>query len=141
MAQRTGKERASVSNFLRLLKLPESVQGNLEAGELTFGHARALLALESPAQMQAAAQKIMVLAMSVRQTESYIKGLLDPERKLGKADAAAVHVDPNVKAAQEQIQRSLGLKVRIEDVRGKGRVVIEYGNLEDFDTLLEMLSR
>ena len=141
MAQRTGKERASVANFLRLLKLPESVQQRVEAGELSFGHARALLALESPEQITAAAQKVGVLSMSVRQTESYVKGLLDPERKLGKVEAAIEEIDPNVKAAQDQLQRSLGLKVRIEDTRGKGRVVIEYGSLEDFDTLLGMLSR
>jgi ParB family chromosome partitioning protein len=141
MAKRTGKDRASVSNFLRLLRLPEAVQGKVEAGDLSFGHARALLALESEAQMMAAAQKIGALSMSVRQTESYVKNLLDPERKLGRIEASAPEIDANVKAAQDQLQRSLGLKVRIEDTRGKGRVVIEYNSLEDFDTLLETLSR
>jgi ParB family chromosome partitioning protein len=141
MAQRTGKERASVANFLRLLKLPEPVQLKVEGGELSFGHARALLALESPEQMLSAAQKIAALSMSVRQTETYVKNLLDPERKLGKVEAPPEEIDPNVKSAQLQLQRTLGLKVRIEDTRGKGRVVIEYNNLEDFDTLLEMLSR
>jgi ParB family chromosome partitioning protein len=141
MAQRTGKERASVGNFLRLLKLPTEVQHRVEAGELSFGHARALLSLESAEQISKAAQKITALSMSVRQTESYVKNLLDPERKLGKVEAVAEEIDANVKAAQDQLQRSLGLKVRIEDTRGKGRVVIEYSNLEDFDTLLETLSR
>ncbi|AFL90574.1 putative transcriptional regulator [Terriglobus roseus DSM 18391] len=141
MAKRTGKDRASVSNFLRLLRLPEAVQGKVEAGDLSFGHARALLALESEAQMMAAAQKIAALSMSVRQTETYVKNLLDPERKLGKVEAPAAEIDANVKAAQDQLQRSLGLKVRIEDTHGKGRVVIEYSSLEDFDTLLETLSR
>lgn len=141
MAQRTGKERASVANFLRLLKLPQVVQEKVEGGELSFGHARALLALESEAQILAAAQKIQALSLSVRGTENYVKGLLDPERKLGKVQAAEEpEIDPNVKAAQDKLQRSLGLKVRIEDTRGKGRVVIEYSNLEDFDTLLTMLS-
>ena len=140
MAKRTGKDRASVSNFLRLLRLPKLVQGKVEAGELTFGHARSLLALESEAQMLAAAQKISALSMSVRQTETYVKNLLNPERKLGKIEASAPEIDANVKAAQEQLQRSLGLKVRIEDTGGKGRVVIEYSSLEDFDTLLETLS-
>lgn len=141
MAQRTGKERASVANFLRLLKLPQAVQEKVEGGELSFGHARALLALESEAQMLAAAQKIVALSLSVRGTENYVKGLLDPERKLGKVKAdEEPEIDPNVKAAQDKLQRSLGLKVRIEDTRGKGRVVIEYSNLEDFDTLLTMLS-
>ena len=139
MAKRTGKDRASVSNFLRLMKLPEPVQGRVESGELSFGHARALLALESAEQMLAAAQKVAVLAMSVRQTESYVKGLLDPERKLGKLEQAKPKIDPNVREAQQELQRVLGLKVRIEDVEGKGRVIIEYNNLDDFDALMDSL--
>jgi len=143
MAQRTGKDRASVANFLRLLKLPQQVQQRVEAGELSFGHARTLLALESEQQMLSAAQKIAALSMSVRATETYVKNLLDPERKLGKADISAQQeeIDPNVKAAQEQIQRAIGLRTRIEDRRGKGRVIIEYSSLEDFDTLLETLTQ
>lgn len=142
MAQRTGKDRASVANFLRLLKLPQPVQQRVEAGELSFGHARTLLALDSEQQMLAAAQKIAALSMSVRATETYIKGLLDPERKLGKVEATQEEaVDPNVKAAQEQIQRAIGLRTRIEDRKGKGKVMIEYASLEDFDRLIEALTR
>ncbi len=139
MAKRTGKDRASVSNFLRLMKLPESVQGRVESGELSFGHARARLALESAEQMLAAAQKVAVLAMSVRQTESYVKGLLDPERKMGKLEQDKPKVDPNVREAQQELQRVLGLKVRIEDLNGKGRVIIEYSSLDDFDALMDSL--
>ncbi len=141
MARRTGKDRASVANFLRLLKLPGVVQTRVEAGELSFGHARTLLALESEQQMIAAAQKVSALSMSVRATETYIKGLLDPERKLGKVEAVAEEIDPNVKAAQQQIQRAVGLRTAIEDKNGKGRVIIEYTSLQDFDTLLEVLTR
>src|SRR5580692_4199705 len=68
MAQRTGKERASVSNFLRLLRLPEVVQLKVESGDLSFGHARALLALESAESITSAAQKVLALTLSVRQT-------------------------------------------------------------------------
>lgn len=141
MAKRTGKDRASVSNFLRLLKLPVVVQTRVEAGELSFGHARTLLALETEQQIIAAAQKVSALSLSVRATENYIKGLLDPERKLGKVQAAAEEIDPNVKAAQQQIQRAVGLRTLIEDKDGKGRVIIEYASLQDFDTLLEVLTR
>ncbi len=140
MAQRTGKDRASVGNFLRLLKLPEALQGSVEAGDLSFGHARALLALESAEQMLVASQKVKVLSLSVRQTESYVKGLLDPSKKIGKAAVQPEEMDPNVKAAQHDLQRALGLKVRIEDSKGKGRVIIEYSSLEDFDSILDMLS-
>ncbi len=142
MAKRTGKDRASVANFLRLLRLPQVVQNRVEAGELSFGHARTLLALESDQQVIAAAQKVAALSMSVRATETYVKGLLDPERKLGKApEPPKPDVDPNVTAAQVQIQRAIGLRTSIEDTNGKGRVIIEYGGLEDFDTLLEVLTR
>jgi ParB family transcriptional regulator, chromosome partitioning protein len=140
MAQRTGKDRASVSNFLRLLRLPVEVQGKVESGDLTFGHARALLPLENPETILKAAQKVSALSMSVRQTESYVQGLLNPEKKpKGEDKAKEQAIDPNVREAQDRLQRSLGLKVRIEDKNGRGRVIIEYSRLEDFDTLLEAL--
>ena len=140
MAQRTGKERASVANFLRLLRLPEPVQKRVEAGELTFGHARALLALETPEAIIAASEKVLTLHMSVRGTESYVQGLLHPESKPGKVAKVQASVDPNVREAQDQLRRSLGLKVTIEDKKGKGKVIIEYANIEDFDNLVEALA-
>ena len=141
MASRTGKDRASIGNFLRLLRLPQPVQEQLESGWLTFGHAKALMALETPEQIVSAVKKINSLSLSVRATESYVKRLLDPEAKLGKAAPDIEEVDPNVKEAQDSIQRRVGLRTRIEDKRGKGRVIIEYRSLEDFDRLLELLGQ
>src|ERR1700727_2531580 len=142
MATRTGKERASVSNFLRLLKLPEVVQLKVESGDLSFGHARALLALESAESITSAAQKVLALTLSVRQTESYVQNLINPEAKEKKADKKEIQPeDPNVREAQDHLQRTLGLKVRIEDKKGKGRVIIEYSGLEDFDAILNALGR
>jgi ParB family transcriptional regulator, chromosome partitioning protein len=140
MATRTGKDRATVANFLRLLRLPNSVQGRVEAGDLSFGHARALLALEHAEEIEKAAQRIASLSLSVRQTESYIQGLLHPERNQKKEAKPEPPVDPNVREVQEQLQRALGLKVQIEDHNGRGKVIIEYSKLEDFDTLLEQLA-
>jgi len=140
MAQRTGKDRATVANFLRLLKLPSTVQKRVEVGELTFGHARALLALEHAEEMEKAAQRIAALSMSVRQTETYVQGLIDPSRKSRKDPKAEPPIDPNVRDAQEQLQRALGLKVTIDDHNGRGKVIIEYARLEDFDALLERLT-
>ncbi len=140
MAKRTGKDRASVANFLRLLRLPEAVQKKVEAGELTFGHARALLALESAEQLLKAAQKVGALSMSVRQTESYVQGLLNPEKaEKNKKLEEQPEIDPNVREAQDRLQQALGLRVRIEDKNGKGKVIIEYGRLEDFDALMERI--
>lgn len=139
MATRTGKERASVANFLRLLRLPETVQHKVESGELSFGHARTLLALDSAEAMTTAAQKVIALSLSVRQTETYVQGLINPESKQKKADKSQPEVDPNVREAQDRLRRNLGLKVQIEDKKGKGRVIIEYSGLEDFDAILTAL--
>jgi ParB family chromosome partitioning protein len=139
MAIRTGKERASVANFLRLLRLPEPIQHKVESGDLSFGHARTLLALDSEESITAAAQKVMALSLSVRQTESYVQGLINPEAKPKKEAKPSQPEDPNVREAQDRLQRTLGLKVHIEDKNGKGRVIIEYSGLEDFDSILTAL--
>jgi len=139
MAQRTGKERASVANFLRLLRLPEGVQSKVETGELSFGHARALLSLDTPDAITSAAQKVLALSFSVRQTENYVQNLINPETKEKKAEKPQQPVDPNVREAEDQLRRRLGLKVKIEDKKGKGKVIIEYSGIEDFDAILSAL--
>jgi ParB family chromosome partitioning protein len=140
MAVRTGKDRASVANFLRLLRLPSSVQARVESGQLSFGHARTLLALEHAEEIEKAAQKIVSSSLSVRQTEDYVQRILHPERMAKKEPKPAPPIDPNVRDVQDRLQRALGLKVNIEDKNGRGRVIIEYARLEDFDTLLEHLA-
>jgi ParB family transcriptional regulator, chromosome partitioning protein len=140
MATRTGKDRATVSNFLRLLRLPSTVQGRVESGDLSFGHARTLLGFEHAEEMEKAAQRIIALSLSVRQTETYVQGLLHPEKVAKKGPKLEPPVDPNVREVQERLQRALGLKVQIEDRNGRGKVIIEYGKLEDFDALLEQLA-
>ncbi|MHB1935087.1 MAG: ParB/RepB/Spo0J family partition protein [Acidobacteriaceae bacterium] len=140
VAQRTGKDRATVANFLRLLRLPVAVQGKVESGDLSFGHARALLSLDGAEEILKAMTKVVALSMSVRQTETYVQGLMDPEKKRRKnEDKAKSPLDPNVREAQDRLQRQLGLKVRIEDKNGRGRVLIEYSGLEDFDALMAAL--
>jgi ParB family chromosome partitioning protein len=140
MAVRTGQGRAMIANYLRLLKLPESLRKQVETGELSFGHAKCLLALESEEAMIAAAQKISALHLSVRMTENYVQGLLHPEFKAKEAKPAPV-LDPNVREAQDHLRRTLGLKVTIEDKQGKGKVVIEYSGVEDFDAILTALGK
>jgi ParB family chromosome partitioning protein len=139
IATRTGNDRVSVSNYMRLLSMPESVQKLVESSQLSFGHAKALLGLKLHPGFEKAAQKVANLSLSVRQTENLVQGMLFPEKnkKDPKVDPP---VDPNVKEVEEQLQRALGLKVHIEDKNGRGRVIIEYGNIADFDGLLEQLS-
>ena len=139
MATRTGKDRASVTNFLRLLKLPQEIQDMVERGELTFGHARALLALEDTARIDAASAKVVREQMSVRQAELYVQDLLNPEARAERAarEKPVVYVDPNVRAAAEHLQAKLGLRVSIlQEPSGKGKVVIEYAGVDDFDLLM-----
>jgi len=137
MAKRTGKDRSSVSNFLRLLKLPGDVLGMVESSQLSFGHAKALMPLDSPEAMLRLARRAVQLSMSVRQLEGAVTQLMHPTPAAPKAERV---VDPNVREAEQQLQRSLGLRVQIHDSKGKGKIVLEYKSLEDFDRVLEMLS-
>lgn len=139
MAQRTGKERASVANFLRLLRLPEGVQRMVEAGDLSFGHARCLLALDDSESIASMANRVKEQGLSVRQTESLVQMVLRPGETKAKGAKVKEPTDPNVLDAELSLQRRLGLKVKIEDKHGKGRVIIEYTRLEDFDHLIMAL--
>jgi ParB family transcriptional regulator, chromosome partitioning protein len=136
MAQRTGKDRSSVANFLRLLKLPEEVQQLVESEKLSFGHAKALMSLDSPEAMSKLAQRIVTLSMSVRQTEGAVYNLMHPPEKQAKVER---QVDPNVREAEKELERSLGVKVVITDKKGKGNILLQYASLEDFDRILEAL--
>jgi ParB family chromosome partitioning protein len=139
IATRTGKDRVSVSNFMRLLSMPEAVQKLVETNILTFGHAKVLMGLKLHPDFEKMAQRVANLSLSVRQTESLVQGILFPEKNK-KEPKPETPVDPNVKEVEEQLQRALGLKVRIEDKSGRGRVIIEYADLADFDGLLEQLA-
>ena len=137
---RTGKDRATISNFVRLLRLPEIVQLWLMNGKISFGHAKVLLALSSPEEIESAAKKVLSLSLSVRQTETYVQGLLMPEPVVRREPKPEPAIDPNVQDAQQRLQQALGLRVQIEDKGGRGRVVIDYARLEDFDALMERLT-
>jgi ParB family transcriptional regulator, chromosome partitioning protein len=139
MAHRTGKDRGTISNFLRLLKLPASVQERVSSGVLSFSHAKVLLGLEHSEDVERAAKQILALSLSVRQAETMVQNMLFPDRPV-KAETPKPAVDPNVREAQEKLQRALGLRVKIEDHNGRGRVIIEYGRLEDFDALMEQIA-
>lgn len=135
IAKRTGKDRTSIANSLRLLRLPKEVQAKVETGELSFGHARALLSLESADSINKAAQKVLALSLSVRQTESFVQNIIHPEKKQVEPRLKEP-LDPNVREARDLLQRALGMKVIIDDKGGRGKVTIEYPNLEGFDALM-----
>ncbi len=139
ISQRTGKDRSTVTNFMRLLRLPQGVQNAVESGEISFGHAKVLLMLETPELIWKAVEKIRAQALSVRQAEQLVHSMLHPEDKEQEHAPAKETADPNVRAAQEGLQRSLGVRVTIRDKNGKGKIVLEYASLEDFDRIVEAL--
>jgi len=140
MAARTGKDRASVSNYLRMLKLPEEVQAAIGRGELSFGHAKELMSLEDPVVLSAAAQKMVKEHMSVRQAELLVNELVYLGPMAGKKQQKPPRPeDPNVRAARMELEGRLGCRVKIFDHQGRGKVVIEYKSLEDFDRIVEAL--
>lgn len=134
IARRTGKDRATVANIMRLLRLPAEVQALVEEGKLTAGHARALLKLEdSPVLQRVLAKRMAARRVSVRQAEEMV------DRRLPGAKKERITgplTDPNVRAAQEAMERSLGTKVRIVELKGgRGRVEIDYHGLEDLNRI------
>jgi ParB family chromosome partitioning protein len=141
IAARTGKDRASIANFIRLLKLPEALQDALETGALSFGHGKVLLALAGfPEHMERAAREVIEKQLSVRQTEELVGKLLNPQAAEHKQEKPPRQIDPNVRDAQRSLESSLGVKVEIQDRKGKGKIILKYGSLEDFDRIVEALA-
>ena len=137
---RAGVSRESVSNYMRLLALPEGVIGALQKGRLTYSHARVLLQLRDNVQIWKFAQKAMEEKMSVAKLEDVVFGISAPTgRDEPNKGGGARWVDPNVKAAQRSLEEVLGMRVRIRDRKGRGKIMIEYGTLEDFDRVVSML--
>lgn len=131
-AEAVGRSRAAVSNMLRLLDLNEDVQRLLREGKLEMGHARALLALEG-AEQSRFAQRVVNLGLSVRQTES----LVQTRRGDGKSRPRRGAVNPKLQGIEKDLARRLSTPVRIQPgERGRGRIVIAYGNLEQLDNIV-----
>ncbi len=140
IGKRVGVSREQVSNYLRLLKLPLEVQAALRKGDLTYSHARLLLSLSDEEQISKVAKVAIAKKMSVALLTELVMDINSPmdvpkERQPG----GARWVDPNVRAAQRSLEAVLGMRVRIRDRRGKGKITIEYGTLEDFDRVVQML--
>ncbi|HVY53086.1 MAG TPA: ParB/RepB/Spo0J family partition protein [Gammaproteobacteria bacterium] len=140
IAEAVGKSRTSITNSLRLLSLSSEVKSLLEKGQLEMGHARALLSLSAGQQLEAA-QTIVEQALSVRQAEALVRELQNPTST--QHDIASVPkkgIDPDIKRLQDSLARRLGLKVKIQArPNGKGKLIIHYRNVNEFDNLLALL--
>src|SRR5579863_2650985 len=138
IGQRTGCARASVANYMRLLRLPAEVQGYLADGRLGFSEARVLLQLTDTPSIPYIAKEAVDGKMSVAQLIERVDRANLP-REAFPPQQVYKEQDPNVRAIQTEMERTLGCRVRISDRKGRGKIVIEYATLEDFDRVVEML--
>ncbi len=147
IAERVGLSRVSVANYMRLLKLPREVMEMLAEKRINFSEAKELLKLGDNDRIAEAALYAVKKGMNIEQIEMLVlrmDGLLDPLPdmpgvKKEKASGGARWVDPNVRSAQVDLERLLGVRVRIRDRKGKGKIVIEYSTVDDYERVVEML--
>lgn len=131
LARQVGKSRVSVTNLLRLLHLPEDVQRHVADGELSMGHARALLALPSADAQRSACRKVLEKGLSVRETER----LATARHKVSKQQDK----DPNLLAIEEELRKRIGTKVSVRaQGKARGSITIEYYSLDDLDRILAL---
>ena len=132
LADKVGKDRSSVTNYIRLLKLPQEIQDRLGAGDISMGHARALLALEETATQLYACRQIIDRGLSVRNTEALVNRL---KKKAPRTQRSLA--DPDLHALQEEMLKILGTKVLVAGTRAKGVVKIYYFSLDDLNRIYE----
>ena len=141
VAQKVGKGRPTVANALRLLKLPEDMQNSLIVGQITSGHARALLSVENPADQRVLFGKIIASNLSVRQAEAQAASLNDGGRaskSSAKKDGARVR-DPDIISIEQKFMETLGTKVSLNGGLEKGQLVIDYFSRADLDRLYQAI--
>jgi ParB family chromosome partitioning protein len=139
IASAVGKDRASVANFLRLLKLPDEVRSEVASGRLSMGHARALLSLADEADQRRTARDVIARGLSVRETESLVKKIVEsgaPPREATAPKPADVHT----RAAEDRLKLLLGTRVRIVRQGKRGRIEIDFVSEEELIRIYEQLT-
>ena len=134
LADKVGKDRSSVTNYIRLLKLPQEIQDRLADGTISMGHARAMLAVEDPVTQLYACRQVIDRNLSVRNTETLVNRL---KNKAPRAQRSLA--DPDLHALQEEMLKSLGTKVLVAGNRNKGVVKIYYFSLDDLNRIYDRI--
>ena len=137
IAESVGKDRATVANYQRLLGLPQEVRGDVAAGFLTMGHARALVALPDARAQRHVAREIRAQDLSVRETEALVKRITMPKRSAAATNDNDVHT----KAAEERLRLSLGTRVRIVRSGPGGRIEISFSSENELQRLYERFTK
>ena len=138
IADAVGKDRATVANFLRLLRLPLEVKTAVAAGTLSMGHARAILALPTEADQLRLARDVVARGLSVRETESLVKKVIEGGRP--KEEKPPTPVDVHTRAAEERLRLALGTRVRIVRKGAAGRIEIDFGSEDELIRVYEQLT-
>jgi len=139
VAEAIGKDRSTVTNLLRLLRLPEEIQKQVAEDKLSMGHARALLSLEDATIQKKTAKVIIDRGLSVRQVEELVKKAHQGQNIVQEAKSKPKNRD--IEILEEELRKILGTKVFVEDKKGKGKLVIEYYTLDDLDRILGVLRK
>ena len=140
VADAVGKDRATVANVLRLLRLPDEVRAEVAAGNLSMGHARALLSLTDEADQRRTARDIIARSLSVRETESIVKKIVEGSRPDSPEAAPPKPVDVHTRAAEEQLRLTFGTRVRIVRRGQRGRIEIDFGSEEELIRIYDQLT-
>jgi ParB family chromosome partitioning protein len=139
IADAVGKDRSSVANYLRLLKLPDDVRADVAAGTLSMGHARALLALSDEADQRRTARDIISQGLSVRETELLVKRMAEVGKTPDTTRKARL-VDVHTRAAEDRLRLALGTRVRIVRHGSRGRIEVDFGSEEELIRIYEQLT-
>ncbi len=149
IAERIGVSRETVSNYMRLLRLPKEVMDYMLEDRLSFSDAREILRLENEEHILQVAKEVVTKRLKWDEIEDRVMRLNgsfsalpgQPIQGAEKANRGARWIDPNVRAAQMEMERTLGMRVRIKDRNGKGRIVIEYATVDDYERVVDMLKK
>jgi ParB family transcriptional regulator, chromosome partitioning protein len=139
LAQRVGKDRSTIANALRLLKLPEKIRELVVNGELTEGHARALLGAPDERLIVQIADKVVRGHLSVRQTEELVRDAKRSSAQKKPSSTGPGQKSPSVRDLEQRLMRHLGTRCEVRDHQGKGDIVVHYASLDELDRLLEIL--
>lgn len=139
VAKRVGKKRSSVANYLRLLTLPKDVQDSLVHGQITMGHAKAILSLSSFEKQKLLHQIVIRDELSVRETEKAAETIAKNENVEEAADHIYSTRDVHIEQLMEKLQNHFGTKVNIQGKGNKGKISIDYYDLDDLDRILELI--
>ncbi len=140
IAVQVGKDRATVANYLRLLKLPEEVRGNVASGALSMGHARAIVALATETDQRRLARDVVARGLSVRETEALVKKEIGDKRGDDKQAPIKSKKDVHTRAAEDQLRMSLGTPVEIKRKGKGGTISIAFTNETELQRLYEYLT-